>query len=97
MFFQQKLKINQGFAELLNDIGISKKVFLDNEEAEEEEENEYGEQDDNEHMLYQDAEDIEEELLDNPTIDEDCGEEEIEDEEMMQQEGLEEEIEEMQV
>lgn len=28
-FFQEKLKIKHGFAELLNDIGINKKVFLD--------------------------------------------------------------------
>ena len=39
-FFQEKLKIKSGFTQLLNDIGINKKVFLDEDDEEEEEQDE---------------------------------------------------------
>ena len=32
-FFSEKLKIKHGFAELLNDIGINQKDFLDEQDA----------------------------------------------------------------
>jgi len=35
-YFQEKLQIKSGFAELLNDIGINKKIFMDNEASDEE-------------------------------------------------------------
>jgi len=70
-FFQEKLKIKQGFAELINDIGINKKIFLDdNEEKLETEEEEEVEQ--IEHALYQDLDDVD--MIENIR-----GEEEMED------------------
>ena len=33
-FFQEKLRIKQGFAQLLDDIGINKKVFMDENDLE---------------------------------------------------------------
>ena len=36
-FFQEKLQIKQGFAELLNDMSINKKIFMDTDVEDEEE------------------------------------------------------------
>ena len=50
-FFQEKLKIKQGFAELINDIGINKKIFMDETDCQMEMEEEE-EAEELEHALY---------------------------------------------
>ena len=44
-FFQEKLQIKSGFAELLNDIGINQKIFLDYDDDSQENPSSNGNQD----------------------------------------------------